>query len=708
MSYIDGSTVNNYILPQKYHMFDNSANYMKSSGTGANGFFLNRYAINYGVSTFRLSASHNNFSENVVTTSAMYELGYNHNNFESYERCVFALYNGNYTTRSRVYRPIGFDPENYWGFWEPSQEQPCVSSGNSETVEQDEQVLNYCFGFHNLAQSSAHGGPNLYAKANQENKYSPAYAIKELRNLGAYQMTEKANLVEMQKPINFPAIILNIRTKSTEKNSSTLYVTNNFIYSTYLSNAFPATQDNIFLNRYFNLAFQRSSILTIQAHAYQSIKTSDYSCESALTPSIVNNNKFMNISGNKTASHTLDSTALELSNSFLNLESDFTPTGKDDDNCPPYRLADNGTYWALDHYVTRISGNHYNFIYDRNRAKWIQLVDIDIGALKTKLEALDIWNNGTVMPIVCVNSDWQGLDATKANKNYLCDGVDIRYKYSTNRATFFTNYADGSYVYPNNGKPVIDIGIRLINASTLPERGLTFYCPYPLYIKGNFNHTSPKPALIITDSITILPVNWQDWRSQMDPIKSHIWYGPPYLNSSGSSDYRAHPYCGGINIHADIITGRTHPHFWIQSADTTTGTNQTVAPNPDMGIHDAFRSLCDYTNRTYVYGSLMLPYYCQEQWEPPIDFCKTDTINPINYAYLPIKMFPRADVGIPAAMPFYYRINRGRKTQCIGERAYVALKGNTLYNKDWSLEANTFSDYHTALPNYLKYEEDPE
>ena len=39
-----------------------------------------------------------------------------------------------------------------------------------------------------------------------------------------------------------------------------------------------------------------------------------------------------------------------------------------------------------------------------------------------------------------------------------------------------------------------------------------------------------------------------------------------------------------------------------------------------------------------------------------------------------------------------------------GENYYVT--GDTLYNKDWSTE--TFSDYHSALPNYLKYEVAPE
>ena len=356
-------------------------------------------------------------------------------------------------------------------------------------------------------------------------------------------------------------------------------------------------------------------------------------------------------------------------------------------------------------------------MYDRNRAKWIQVVDIDVGALETALNSNDTWKGDSIMPIVSINSYWQGKDARLANKNYLWGGIDIRFHYSTNRRTFFTNYADGSYVYPydsQNFPPVIDIGVRLINASTLPNKGLTFYCPYPLYIKGNFNDSSKKPALIVADSITLLPDYWQDWRSQMDPNLSHLLYGPR-SEQDGTCEYRVLPRLTGTKIYADIITGRTHPYFWIQQQDTISMNpkpeSQTQDPNPDMGIHDAFRALCNFSTRIDFYGSLMLPYFCQEQWEPPIDFCKKETSggrDPWFYAYPNVNMHPRQDVGIPAAMPFYYRINRGRKTHCIGESAYDALTGNTLYKKDWALEANTFSDYHDALPNYLKYEVDPE
>ena len=712
--YVDGNdTLKNFKLPAKYHILDNSGNYKKTYGNGSNGFYFNRYAINYGsTSTYRLSASYNNFIDNVVTFSDMYQDGYNKNNYESYERCVFNLYRGNFTTRSRIYRPIGFDPENYWGFWDPNLGVPGVSSGAGETVDPDHHIVNFCFGFHGLAQSSNMGAcANSIHSDTDPGTCSSRNSMQTLRGLTPYQISEKARLVEMQKPINFNMVLLDLLPEPINKNSPFFYIPNNFIYSTYLSNAFPATKDNLHLNRYLNIAFQSTSLLFFYRFWYYYTTETKFAYDYDEFPSM-DALCYMDISQNKSAFNVLTSQninpnpqlSINSNQSFATITSTFTPTGHGDDSCPPDKIIDCGSYWYLDNYVTRVTGNHYHFMYDHNRAKWIQLLDIDVGKLKTQMESLDLWNDGTVSPILDINSYFQGIDAFYTNKNYIRDGVDIRYNYANRRTSFFASYANGSYVYPNNNKPVIDVGVRLINARTLPNKGLTIYSPYPIYIKGNFNDLSQKPALIITDSITFLPDSWQDWRSQMDFAQTHLWY------DTSDQTYKCSPEnVYGTTIYADIITGRTHPHFWIQTADTTTGTNQTQVPNPDMGFHDGFRSLTGMYKALKLYGSLMLPYFCQEQWEPPINFARHWGRDPLNYSYPYLDMHPRVNAGIPVAMPVYYRINRGRKTHCLGDAAYTTLMGDTLYNKDWTTSgANfTFSKYHDTLPNYLRYEVAP-
>ena len=668
---IDGNSLDAYKLPLKYHMFDNCENYQKTPGSGIDTFFI---SANYNME--QLSYGHNNFDNS---------------NYDSYERYAYDKWLGNFNTRSRVYRPIGFDPINYWGFWEPSSTTPAVGDG----IDQDKQVLNYCFGFHNLAQGSARGA-GLFSRKAKKGNYSPQYAMDKLRGLNEYQMTEKALLVEMQKPINFPNLLIALFTRPEgPKDKPSLYVPNNFIYSTYLDSAFPATKDNIFLNRYLNLAFQNNSIIEYSYSGIAGYLGPQYGLGYYESPTdYIGEGIFIDYDSgklmfNEKTSDIISVNPLEPLSPGVNVQSTFSAGGGD--NCPPHKILYSGSYWTLDNYVTRITGEHYNFMYDRNRSKWIQIVDIDVSTLTGEI-------NVSGKSIVAINTYWQGLDNSQANKNYLWDnGTDIRYNYRENRYAFFTNYADGSYVYPNDAThpPVIDIGVRLINATKLPDKGLTFCCPYPLYIKGDFNTDSSKPALIITDSLTLLPEDWQDWRSQMDFYQTYLWY------DSTNETYKNQPRIRGTTIYADIITGRTHPKFWIQTPDT----NQTQAPNPDMGFHDAFRSL---TRMPYVilYGSLMLPYFCQEQWEPPINFAQHDVRAPHNYSYPTLAMCPRKDVGIPAAMPFYYRINRGRKMHYIGKTMYESLKSE-VYEKDWASASKTFNEYWNALPNYLKYETAP-
>ena len=63
--------------------------------------------------------------------------------------------------------------------------------------------------------------------------------------------------------------------------------------------------------------------------------------------------------------------------------------------------------------------------------------------------------------------------------------------------------------------------VRLVNGRTLPNRGLTFATPNPLYVKGHYNQpnnsyqgttntSNVKPASLISDAITILSPNWSD------------------------------------------------------------------------------------------------------------------------------------------------------------------------------------------------------
>jgi hypothetical protein len=51
--------------------------------------------------------------------------------------------------------------------------------------------------------------------------------------------------------------------------------------------------------------------------------------------------------------------------------------------------------------------------------------------------------------------------------------------------------------------------LRLVNAGTLVQ-ALTVATARPLYVKGDFNRSNPKPASLAGDAITVLSANWQD------------------------------------------------------------------------------------------------------------------------------------------------------------------------------------------------------
>ncbi len=55
----------------------------------------------------------------------------------------------------------------------------------------------------------------------------------------------------------------------------------------------------------------------------------------------------------------------------------------------------------------------------------------------------------------------------------------------------------------------LDPAVRLVNASTLPNR-MSVATEWPLYVKGDYNRVSKKPAALVGDGITILSNAWSD------------------------------------------------------------------------------------------------------------------------------------------------------------------------------------------------------
>lgn len=58
--------------------------------------------------------------------------------------------------------------------------------------------------------------------------------------------------------------------------------------------------------------------------------------------------------------------------------------------------------------------------------------------------------------------------------------------------------------------------VRVENGAVLGDLGFTLATPNPLYVRGNFNTFSPKPALLAGDAITILSDAWYDGDGLLD------------------------------------------------------------------------------------------------------------------------------------------------------------------------------------------------
>lgn len=686
--------------PEKYHMQDNSTFYDSFTSpynSGTSYYYINKYAIN-----------HSSFSTTTIrSVGASNSSTYPTSSYQTFEHFAFNSWRGNFSTRSRIYRPTGFDPLSYWGWFDPVttyQSTPTAGTGVDKTL----LTLDLCLGMHNLVKSSSRNSHCIYSR--KFANYNPFTNINSLRGLNNYQITEKARLVESQKAVNFPALSCTIFLKSKDASDvKNLRVINNVLYTTYNHTTyFPAKYDNLYLSRYFDLKAKNSSIVDT-INYYKNIPQSSFNYyftlsdnPSSSSPNIESTSIYQCIKNNRLAYGTISSTLINGLDSIFKLKSALTPSSYSDKTCPPHKIIDCTDHWKEAANQTRVKIDAaYQFMYDRNRAKWIQIIDFDVGALKNAIGstiATSDWNamNHTVI----FNVDWAGRNEN-ACRNYTYPTYDIRYKYISNRANFFNTYTNAlSYTYPSSS-PVIDIGIRIINAKEVPVGGLTIFCPYPLYLQGDFNTTNTKPkACIITDSLTVLSdkdnnsvdKSWVDWRSQMDWQNSYLIGGDK--NNTGKTG-RMPP-----TIYAHIITGRTHPNFWL--------TDDKKVLNPDLGIHDAIRTLEDFDRPIKIYGSILLPFYCQQQWEPPINFC-CYARTPVSYA--PINWYLGSGsqwktMRTAPGMPFYHRINRGRKTQAIGETTYGVLVGATLYGKDWDSN-DSFANYHKALPNYLKYKVAP-
>jgi hypothetical protein len=109
-------------------------------------------------------------------------------------------------------------------------------------------------------------------------------------------------------------------------------------------------------------------------------------------------------------------------------------------------------------------------------------------------------------------------------------------KFPANGLLYAANYGEGTGIAAS--------GIRLTNGATLASR-LTVATPDPLYIWGDYNTVSEKPAAVICDAVNLLSNAWNDSKSRGQlPAASNTTYNMAVV--TGNVDTNGSSYSGGL------------------------------------------------------------------------------------------------------------------------------------------------------------------
>ncbi len=121
--------------------------------------------------------------------------------------------------------------------------------------------------------------------------------------------------------------------------------------------------------------------------------------------------------------------------------------------------------------------------------------------------------------------------------------------------------------------------LRLNNASEL-DAGLTVACENPVYVNGNYNSTSKKPAAILGDAVTFLSNSWDDSQSSSSVnsrMASNTTANVCYL--TGNTETTASDYNGGFENLPRFLEKWTGKKFtWLGSAVNLWNSTQANSP----------------------------------------------------------------------------------------------------------------------------------
>ncbi len=209
----------------------------------------------------------------------------------------------------------------------------------------------------------------------------------------------------------------------------------------------------------------------------------------------------------------------------------------------------------------------------------------------SKSPKTDLWT-GTNYTFLTTNAFWDYREI----KTVLSVDIDVaRFISWTTTNNPLGRPLKSIYVNDQRSVPGQLTAVRVTNGRTLPDDGLTVATPRPLYVKGDFNESDPKPASLVGDSITILSANWNDSWTSSTPLGSR---------------------------HAVNTTVNTTVNAAILAGIVPT-TNSGGIKHYSGGVENFPRFLEDWNNKTLTYnGSMVVLFpsrYATNFWVSPDD-----------------------------------------------------------------------------------------
>lgn len=139
--------------------------------------------------------------------------------------------------------------------------------------------------------------------------------------------------------------------------------------------------------------------------------------------------------------------------------------------------------------------------------------------------------------------------------------------------------ANGVIVYTsdrrNSGSSSKQDAIRLTNASSLPNKGMTVASENPVYVKGDYNTINKQPAGLIGDAFNILSGAWNDANSTNSNLNNRT--------------------ATNTNLNVTVLTGNTN---------TNPSTGQY-----NGGFENIHRMLENWSNRTLTYSGSVITLF---------------------------------------------------------------------------------------------------